>query len=124
MTRINHLPLTAHLRADASSHVIRYRNGVPIRSGRGLSFWSRPLDTAVAEVPLDDQELTFLFHGRSADVQEVITQGIVTSRVADPETLAARIDFGLDLRTDHHTKTRSISWPTGSRSSPSSTHSS
>jgi regulator of protease activity HflC (stomatin/prohibitin superfamily) len=84
--------------------VIRYRNGAVVRSGRGLSFWFRPLDAAIAELPLDDQELPFLFHGRSADVQEVIAQGIVTYRVADPETLAARIDFGIDLRTGHHTK--------------------
>jgi regulator of protease activity HflC (stomatin/prohibitin superfamily) len=105
MARITTLPLAAHLRADASSHVIRYRNGQVVGSGRGLSFWFRPLDTAIAEIPLDDQELPFLFHGRSSDVQEVVTQGIVTFRVADPETLATRIDFGIDLRTGRHAKT-------------------
>jgi regulator of protease activity HflC (stomatin/prohibitin superfamily) len=105
MARITTLPFAAHLRADASSHVIRYRNGVAIRSGRGVAFWFRPLDTAVAEIPLDDQELPFLFRGRSADVQEVVVQGIVTFRVADPETLASRIDFGIDLVTGLHTKT-------------------
>jgi regulator of protease activity HflC (stomatin/prohibitin superfamily) len=105
MARITHLPLVAHLRADASSHVIRYRNGEVVRAGRGLAFWFRPLDTAIAEVPLDDRELPFLFHGRSSDVQEVVTQGIVTFRVVDPETLAARIDFGLDLATGRHART-------------------
>lgn len=105
MARITQFPLTAHLRADASSHVIRYRNGQVVRSGRGLAFWFRPLDTAIAEIPLDDQELPFLFRGRSADVQEVITQGIVTFRVADPEALATRIDFGIDLQNGRHTKT-------------------
>jgi regulator of protease activity HflC (stomatin/prohibitin superfamily) len=105
MARITHLPLAAHLRADASSHVIHYRNGRVVNSGRGLAFWFRSLDTAVAEIPLDDQELPFLFHGRSSDVQEVITQGIVTFRVTDPDTLATRIDFGIDLGTGRHTKT-------------------
>ena len=104
MARITSVPLAAHLRADASSHVIRYRNGQVVQSGRGLAFWFRPLDTAIAEVPLDDQELPFLFRGRSLDVQEVVTQGIVTFRVADPETLAARIDFGIDLATGRHAK--------------------
>jgi regulator of protease activity HflC (stomatin/prohibitin superfamily) len=74
-------------------------------SGRGLAFWFRPLETAIDEIPLDDQELTFLFHGRSFDLQEVIAQGIITYRVTDPETLAARIDFGIDLATGLHTKT-------------------
>jgi regulator of protease activity HflC (stomatin/prohibitin superfamily) len=105
MARITVLPFAAHLRSDAASHVIRYRNGAVVRSGRGLSFWFRMLDATIAEVPLDDQELPFLFHGRSSDVQEVITQGIVTYRVADPETLAARIDFGIDLYSGLHAKT-------------------
>ena len=105
MARITSLPFAAHLRADASSYVIRYRNGAVVRAGRGLAFWFRPLDTGVAEIPLDDQELPFLFRGRSADVQEVVVQGIVTFRVADPETLASRIDFGIDLGTGAHTKT-------------------
>jgi regulator of protease activity HflC (stomatin/prohibitin superfamily) len=105
MARITTLPFASHLRADATSHVIRYRDGSVVRSGRGLAFWFRPLDTTIAEIPLDDQELPFLFHGRSADVQEVVTQGIVTFRVVDPETLATRIDFGIELATGRHAKT-------------------
>ena len=105
MARITHFPLVAHLRADAASHVIRYRNGSPVLSGRGLAFWFRRLDAAIAEIPLDDRELPFLFHGRSSDLQEVVAQGIVTYRVVEPETIAARIDFGIDPRTGLHTKT-------------------
>jgi regulator of protease activity HflC (stomatin/prohibitin superfamily) len=105
MARISKYPGIAHLRSEASSHVIRYRNGQAVSAGRGLSFWFRPLDTAIAEVPLDDQELSFLFHGRSADLQEVVAQGIITYRVTDPDTLAARIDFGIDLATGLHSKT-------------------
>ena len=105
MALISRYPFVSHLRSEASSHVIRYRDGHPVRSGRGLAFWFRPLDTAIAEIPLDDQELSFLFHGRSADLQEVVAQGIVTYRVTDPDVLASRIDFGLDLELGLHTKT-------------------
>ena len=105
MARISRYPVISHLRSEATSHVIRYRGGRPVRSGRGLTFWFRPLDTAVAEIPLDDQELSFLFHGRSADLQEVVAQGIVTYRVTDPDLLAGRIDFGIDLATGLPTKT-------------------
>ena len=73
-------------------------------AGRGLAFWFQPLDTTVAEVPLDDQELPFLFHARSADLQEVVAQGIVTWRVADPAALAARIDFSIDLGSGRHAR--------------------
>ena len=105
MARITRYPFVHHLRSEAASHVIRYRNGQAVRSGRGLAFFFRPLNTAVAEVPLDDQELPFLFRGRSSDLQEVVAQGIITYRVADPNTLAARIDFGIDLASGVHRKT-------------------
>lgn len=105
MARITRYPLLSHLRSEASVWVIRYRNGRSVTTGRGLAFWFRPLDTAIAEVPLDDQELSFVFHDRSADLQEVVAQGIITYRVADPDLLAARIDFGIDLGTGLHTKT-------------------
>jgi regulator of protease activity HflC (stomatin/prohibitin superfamily) len=105
MARISRYPFVSHIRSEASTYVIRYRNGTAVSAGRGLAFWFRPLDTAVAEVPLDDQELSFVFHGRSADLQEVVAQGIVTYRVTDPELLAARIDFGIDLASGLHTKT-------------------
>lgn len=105
MARISRYPVLSHIRSEASSQVIRYHNGRVIRTGRGLAFWFRPLDTAIAEIPLDDQELSFLFHGRSADLQEVVAQGIITYRVTDPDTLASRIDFGIDLATGLHTKT-------------------
>lgn len=105
MARITRYPGFAHLRSEASSHVIRYRNGRAVLAGRGLAFFFRPLDTAIAELPLDDQELSFLFHGRSGDLQEVVAQGIITYRVTDPDTLANRVDFGIELLTGLHAKT-------------------
>jgi hypothetical protein len=65
----------------------------------GLAFWFQPLSANLAEIPLDDRELAFLFHARTADFQEAVCQGVITYRVADPEALAARIDFSLDLET-------------------------
>lgn len=105
MARIDRHPVVSHLRSEASTHVIRYRGGRPVRSGRGLAFWFRPLDTAVAELPLDDQELTFLFRGRSSDLQEAVAQGVLTYRVADPDALAGRIDFGINLVSGQYLRT-------------------
>ena len=76
--------------------------GEPIRSGRGLAFWFLPWSSSVAEVPVDDQELTLLIRGRSADFQELTVQGVLQWRVRDPDALAARLDFTLDLATGQH----------------------
>lgn len=99
MAQITRFPLMRHLRAEPTFHTLYYRKGRLVRSGRGLSFWFRPLSAGLAEVPLDDRELPFLFHGRSADFQDVIAQGVITYRVTDPEVLATRIDFTIDPAT-------------------------
>lgn len=91
------IPFVRHLRAEPTSHVIRYRRGSLAAEGPGLAFWFRPMTTAIAEVPVDDRELPFLFHARSADYQRVTVQGAITFRVTDPARLARRIDFSIDL---------------------------
>jgi len=86
-----------HLRAEATSHILQYRTGELRRAGRGLSFWFYPMAAAVAEVPVDDRDLNFIFKGRTVDYQELTVQGVITYRVLDAEKLAARVDFAIDL---------------------------
>ncbi|MCE9634971.1 MAG: SPFH domain-containing protein [Planctomycetes bacterium] len=97
MAQITRFPFTRHLRSDPSHHVLHYRRGRLVRSGRGVAYWFMPLSASVAEVPCDDRELAFLFHARTADFQDVTTQGVITYRVAAPEKVADRVDFSIDL---------------------------
>jgi regulator of protease activity HflC (stomatin/prohibitin superfamily) len=87
-----------HLRSEPSFHVLRYRRGKLVDSGRGLSFWFLPINTSIAEIPIGDRELPFLFHGRSRDYQDVTVQGTVIYRVTQPEVLGERLDFSIDLQ--------------------------
>lgn len=105
MAQIKRFPIIHHLRSEPIMHTLRYRRGRLVAEGRGLAFWFRPLPTAVAEIPLDDRELPYLFHGRSADFQDVTVQGTITYRVADPARAAERIDFTIDLDTGRWTRT-------------------
>lgn len=98
MAEIRSFMWLRHLRSEPSMHVLRYRRGRRVQSGRGLSFWFTPMSAAVAEVPMDDRELHFLFHGRSRDFQQVTVQGVASYRVTDAEQLAQRLDFSLDLK--------------------------
>jgi regulator of protease activity HflC (stomatin/prohibitin superfamily) len=104
MSEIKRFPWLRHLRSEATSHILAYRNGNLRRSGRGLAFWFSPLGAAIAEVPVDDRDQVFSFGGRSRDFQELTVQGTVTYRVAAPEKLAARIDFSIDLERGVHQK--------------------
>ncbi len=99
MAEIRTYPILRHLRAEPSFHILRFRRGKQVASGRGLAFWFRPLSTSVAEIPMDDRELPFLFHGRTQDFQDATVQGVITFRVIDPGKVAERVDFAIDLRT-------------------------
>jgi regulator of protease activity HflC (stomatin/prohibitin superfamily) len=99
MATIRNLGFVAQLRSEASSHVIRYRNGRVRQSGRGLVFWFRPETASIAEVPMDDREMTLFVKGRSQDFQTVSVQGTIGWHVVDPELLASRVDFSIGLFT-------------------------
>ncbi len=97
MSDISRLLWVRHLRSEPSFHVLRYRSGRLVASGRGLAFWFLPMNTSVAEIPVGDREQQFLFHGRSSDFQDVTVQGVLNYRVVAPETLGDRFDFSIDL---------------------------
>lgn len=99
MATIRNFGFIAQLRSEASSHIIRYRNGRVMQNGRGLVFWFAPETASIAEVPMDDREMTLFVKGRSQDFQTVTVQGTVGWHVVDPQRLAERVDFSIDLRT-------------------------
>lgn len=102
MAEIRSFPILRHLRAEPSRHVLRFSRGRLTASGRGLAFWFRSMSTSIAEVPVDDRELPFLFHGRSSDFQDAVVQGVITYRVHDPERIADRVDFTIDLASGRY----------------------
>jgi len=105
MAEIKSFPVVRHLRAEPTSHVLRYRGGDLRAAGPGVAFWFRPINTTLAEVPIDDRELPFLFHARSADFQQLTVQGVITFRIADPGRIARRVDFSIDLDSGRWTQT-------------------
>lgn len=104
MAEIRNYPIVRHIRTEPTCHVLRYRNGKLVANGRGKAFWFMPMGAAIAEIPVDDRELQIFFRGKAKDFQQVAVQGGITFRVADPEVLAQRIDFTLDLRHGTYVK--------------------
>lgn len=97
MAEIKNLLGFRHYRAEPSAFVLHHRRGRLVRKGRGLSFWFWPLSASILQIPMDDRELPFHFHGRSSQYQEVNVQGVVTYRVVDPIVVSQRMDFSVDL---------------------------
>lgn len=104
MSEISSFLFFRHLRAAPTSHVLFYKSGQLVASGRGLAFWFIPLGSSLEVVPLDDREQSFLFRGRSADFQEVSVNGVIVYRVERPDELASRVDFAINADTGAYTK--------------------
>lgn len=104
MAEIRNFAFVRHFRTDPTLHVLRYRGGAVKQSGKGITFWFLPMSTSIAEVPLDDRELVLMVRAPSSDYQDVTVQGVVTFRVTQPERLAERVDFTVDLGSGLYTK--------------------
>lgn len=102
MADIDRFPVVHRLRADVSSHIQHFKKGKLVNAGRGLSFWFLPSGASITETPMDDRELPFLVKAQSADFQDLTSQGTILWRVSDPEKLADRIDFTIDLKSGHY----------------------
>jgi regulator of protease activity HflC (stomatin/prohibitin superfamily) len=97
MAEIGKYLILNHLRSEPISHILYYRKGKLVKSGPGIAFWFDPFSAAIAEIPIDDRDQSFLFNGWTADYQQVAAQGSITFRITDPELLAKRVDFSIDL---------------------------
>jgi len=97
MASISRLLFFRHLRAEPNQFILHYRDGKPVRRGAGIAYWFNPLSAAVAQVPVEDCETTFVLKERSLDFQEVTVQCTVTYRFTDPERAAARVNFTISL---------------------------
>lgn len=99
MAQIRNFGLIAQLKSEVSNHVIRFRRGKVKQSGRGLVFWFAPQAASIVEIPVDDREMTLFLRCRSHDFQAISVQGSIGWHVVDPQRLAERIDFSIDLTT-------------------------
>ncbi len=87
----------SHLRADPNEHILHYRRGRLIRQGPGLAYWFNSLSAAIAQVPVEDCETTFMLRERTSDFQEVAVQCTLVYRISNPEAASARLNFTLIL---------------------------
>jgi regulator of protease activity HflC (stomatin/prohibitin superfamily) len=99
MATVTRYGLLSHLRAEPNQFVLHFRKGHLVRQGAGLAYWFSPLSAAVAQVPVEDVETTFLFRELSADLQEVNVQCTLRYRSVDPARTAGRVNFTISLAT-------------------------
>ncbi len=87
-----------YIKVTPTAHVMLYRGGKLVRQGAGLSFFYFAPISEIVQVPLASTGVPFVFNEVSADFQDVTIQGELTYRIKEPATVAALLDFSVDLR--------------------------
>ncbi len=85
-----------YLKASPMTYVIQFKNGLPKRQGAGLSFFYYAPTSTLSAVPLASADLPFVFSETTADFQSIAVQGQITYRIADPQKVAALLDYTID----------------------------
>ena len=83
------------IKVQPTVHLMQFKNGRLIRTGAGLSFFYYGPSTSLVAVPTASTEEPFIFEESTADFQKVTIQGQITYRIADPQKLAALMNFTL-----------------------------
>ncbi|HOY05284.1 MAG TPA: SPFH domain-containing protein [Saprospiraceae bacterium] len=78
------------------TYVLHYQNGRISKEGRGLSFFYFAPSSSIVAIPINSNDLPFVFNETTNDYQTVTIQGQITYKISDPKTLADILDFTVD----------------------------
>jgi len=74
---------------------MQFKKGQVKREGCGLALWYYAPSTSLVAVPTGTSDLPFIFKETTQDYQEVTVQGQLVYRIAEPDKLAALMNYTL-----------------------------
>lgn len=85
-----------YIKADPSTHLMQYKNGVVTKQGLGTSFFYYAPSSSLVAIPINSKELPFVFRMQTQDYQEISIQGQVTYRIVNPNDAAKQLNFTIN----------------------------
>jgi hypothetical protein len=82
-----------HIKFDAMTYVLHFKNGNVQREGRGLSFFYFAPNSSIVAIPMGSNDLPFIFSESTNDYQTVNIQGQISYKISKPKELADVLDF-------------------------------
>ncbi len=82
-----------HIKFDAMTYVLHFKNGTIKREGRGLSFFYFSPNSSIVAIPMGSNDLPFIFNESTNDYQTVTIQGQISYKITDPKILSDVLDF-------------------------------
>lgn len=86
------------MKFDSMNYVIHYQNGIVKKEGRGLSFFYYAPYSSIVAIPVQSNDVQFVFKETTKDYQEVSVQGQITFKISNPKQLAETLDFTVDTK--------------------------
>ncbi len=85
-----------YIKFPPTTYVIQYVGSRAKREGPGQDFWYYAPSSTLVAVPLASVDLPFIFTETTANFQEIIIQGHLTYRIAEPKKLSQLLNFTLN----------------------------
>ena len=82
-----------HIKFDAMTYVLHFKNGSITKEGRGLSFFYFAPNSSIVAIPMGSNDLPFIFSESTNDYQTVNIQGQISYKISNPKELADVLDF-------------------------------
>jgi hypothetical protein len=82
-----------HIKFDAMTYVLHFKNGKISKEGRGLSFFYFSPNSSIVAIPMGSNDLPFIFSESTNDYQTVTIQGQISYKITNPKTLSDVLDF-------------------------------
>jgi hypothetical protein len=82
-----------HIKFDAMTYVLHFKNGNVSKEGRGLSFFYFTPNSSIVAIPMGSNDLPFIFSESTNDYQTVTIQGQISYKITNPKTLSDVLDF-------------------------------
>lgn len=85
-----------HIKFDAMTYVLHFKNGNIKKEGRGLSFFYFSPNSSIVAIPMGSNDLPFIFSESTNDYQTVTIQGQISYKITNPKTLSDVLDFTVE----------------------------
>lgn len=85
-----------YIKFDPMKYVYFYRNGNIVKEGRGISFFYLKQNSSIVSIPVNSQDIPFIFKVMTSDYQKASIQGQITYAIKEPLRISELLDFTVD----------------------------
>jgi len=95
------MSLIKYCKAKPTEFILHYSKNKLCHEGAGISFFYYGPTSNVVSVPINSNDLPFIFNEITSDYQPVTIQGQLTFQIVEPKMISEMLDFTIDHKGRH-----------------------